>query len=366
MKNIKMIISLVLVLIACQSMTYSSVSFNDVNNNDWFKGDLEYCVNENLINGYNDGTFKPDKEISKAEFITVVIASVFEKEPNGNTQWYSKSYNKALSHDLIDVAFYQSNANDSISREEMAVVISKVLEISDVTLDESKEKEDIKDYHLIKKENQTAVMNTYMSGIISGFPDGTFRPNETLKRSQLSKVTALMHKLDRKAYNMPAYAEVINSVEKETVYEKVSDTVEIVEGITFDQKLLADNWDEWDEYSSSMRDLEIRAIESIKVDQDEKTITFYVPHVGKGLFWEFDIRGEIRDKVGGEFINIKLDDIDFSTIHGTKLKINYKNSFKVPLSELEEIVFYADIITEKISQTSFNNRRYQLYRISDF
>jgi len=123
MKNIKIVISLMLVLIATQSIVYSAVSFHDVDNSSWFKDDLEYCVNENLINGYSDGTFKPDKEISRAEFITVVIASTFEKKPNGNTHWYSKSYNKALSHDLIDVEFYQSDANKSISREEMAVVI---------------------------------------------------------------------------------------------------------------------------------------------------------------------------------------------------------------------------------------------------
>jgi hypothetical protein len=236
----------------------------------------------------------------------------------------------------------------------MAVVISKVLEISDVTLDESKEKEDIKDYHLIKKENQTAVMNTYMSGIISGFPDGTFRPNETLKRSQLSKVTALMHKLDRKAYNMPAYAEVINSVEKETVYEKVSDTVEIVEGITFDQKLFAD-WDDWDEYSASMRDLELLAIDSVQIDQDEKTITFYVPHVGEGLYWEFAIRGKIRNKELGSFLNLKMDNIDFTEAHGTTIRINFENGFKVPLSDLEYFDFFPDLKSSKISQVDLNN-----------
>jgi hypothetical protein len=84
MKNI---ISLVVIIIIAQSITYSGISFHDVDNSSWFKDDLEYCINENLINGYSDGSFKPDKEISRAEFITVVIASVFEKEPNGSTQW---------------------------------------------------------------------------------------------------------------------------------------------------------------------------------------------------------------------------------------------------------------------------------------
>ncbi len=338
-------------MIIVQSFTYAGISFKDVNNNDWFKSDLEYCVDNSLINGYSDGSFKPDREISKAEFITVVIASVFEKEPNGSTLWYSKSYNKALNHDLIDVDFYQSDANASISREEMAVVISKVLDISDVTLDESKVKEDIKDYATIKKENQTAVLNTYKSGIISGFPDGSFRPNETLKRSQLSKVTALMHKLDRKAYNMPAFAEVIDSVEKEEVYEKVSDTVEIVEGITFDQKLFPD-WDDWDEYSESMRALELLAIDSVEINQDEKTISFYVPHVAEGLFWEFAIRGKIRDRELGSFLNLKMDNIDFTQAHGTTIVIHYENEFKVPLNELEEILFAADIESVNITQTA--------------
>ena len=342
-------------MIVAQSITYSAISFRDVDNSSWFKGDLEYCVNENLINGYSDGSFKPDKEISRAEFITVVIASVFEKEPNGSTQWYSKSYNKAINHNLIDVAFYQSDANASISREEMAVVISKVLDISDVTIDESKVKEDIKDYDAITKENQTAVMNTYKSGIISGFPDGTFRPNETLKRSQLSKVTALMHKLDRKAYNMPAYAEVIDSVEKETVYERVSDTVEIVEGITFDQKLFPD-WDDWDEYSASMRDLELLAISSVEVNQEEKTISFYVPHVAEGLSWEFSMRGKsIRDN----FVSTGFEKVDFNNIVGKTIIMNYSEEFSIPIDEIKDLSFAADVNSTEISQQTVNKRSYE-------
>jgi|GEM_PF-3049589 len=359
MKNYKKIVSLIVILIIAQSITYSATTFHDVNSNAWFKVDLEYCVNKELINGYSDGSFKPDKEISKAEFITVVIASVFEKEENGPTLWYSQSYNKALKHNLIDVAFYQSDANAPISREEMAVVISKVLEISDVTLDESKSNEGIEDYNAITKENQTAVMNTYKSGIISGFPDGTFRPNETLKRSQLSKVTALMHKLDRKAYNMPAYGEVIDSVEKETVYEKVSDTVEIVEGITFDQKLFPD-WDDWDEYSASMRDLELLAIESVEINQDQKTITFYVPHVAEGLSWEFSMRGKsIRDN----FVGMDTNEIDINLNQGNWITLNYSNRSSIPIDEIKEIAFAADLISIDISQAnSIDNRDYEIMK----
>ena len=342
-------------MIVAQSITYSGISFYDVGNSAWFKGDLEYCVDENLINGYSDGSFKPDKEISRAEFITVVIASVFEKEPNGRTQWYSKSYNKALNHDLIDITFYQSDADESVSREEMAVVISRVLEISDVKLDENKAKEDIKDFYLIKKENQTAVMNTYQSDIISGFPDGTFRPNETLKRSQLSKVTALMHKLDRKAYNMPAFAEVIDSVEKETVYKKVSDTVEIVEGITFDQTLFPD-WDDWDEYSENMRALEQIAIKKVKVNQEENTITFYVPYVAEGLYWGFSMRGKsIRDN----FIGMDSDQIDINLNQGNWIKLAYSNRFPIPLDEIVEISVAFNLQSIDITQNTLNNRDFE-------
>jgi len=341
-----------------QGITYSAIEFDDVKNSDWFKEDLNYCVEEGLINGYSDGTFKPNKEISRAEFITVVIAAVFEKEENGSTLWYSRSYNKALNNDLIDVDFHQNDADASISREEMAVVISQVLGMSSVPLDESKAKEDISDYNNISEENKEAVLDTYKSGIISGFPDGSFKPKETLKRSQLSKVTALINQLDRKAYNMPEFAEVIDTVDKESVYEKKSETVEIVEGITFDQSLFAD-WDDWDEYSESMTALEIISIESVKVDQDKKTITFYIPHVAEGLFWEFAIRGKIRDKVGGAFINVGLHNIDFKSIHGATVSINYEDEFNVSIAELEEILFTVDIESSDISQITNDTKDFK-------
>lgn len=45
----------------------------------WAKGYIERCVNEGLLKGYDDGTFKPDKPITRAE-MAVVLTRLLDKK----------------------------------------------------------------------------------------------------------------------------------------------------------------------------------------------------------------------------------------------------------------------------------------------
>lgn len=57
-------------------------NFTDVNEDDWFKNSVGYMSQLGVINGYPDGTFNPNGSITRAEFAT--IASRFDKLTTGN------------------------------------------------------------------------------------------------------------------------------------------------------------------------------------------------------------------------------------------------------------------------------------------
>ena len=58
-----------------REMYYStSNSFSDVSAGKWYNAAVSTLVNAEIINGYPDGSFKPDRNITRAEFIKLVVA----------------------------------------------------------------------------------------------------------------------------------------------------------------------------------------------------------------------------------------------------------------------------------------------------
>ena len=47
-------------------------SFSDVNSSDWYNNAISTMANAGVVNGYDDGTFKPDQNITRAEAMTLV------------------------------------------------------------------------------------------------------------------------------------------------------------------------------------------------------------------------------------------------------------------------------------------------------
>lgn len=52
--------------------TIANVKYNDLNSNHWAYRDIAYATNEKWLNGYADGSFKPDINITRAEVVTVI------------------------------------------------------------------------------------------------------------------------------------------------------------------------------------------------------------------------------------------------------------------------------------------------------
>ena len=48
-------------------------SFVDVSSKEWYSSYIGYLEKYNVINGYNDGTFKPDASVTRAEFVAMTV-----------------------------------------------------------------------------------------------------------------------------------------------------------------------------------------------------------------------------------------------------------------------------------------------------
>lgn len=59
-------------LLYCLTFPTYALDFHDVKETDWFYHDLIYMVEEGMVSGYEDGSFRPSNSVTVAEFATIL------------------------------------------------------------------------------------------------------------------------------------------------------------------------------------------------------------------------------------------------------------------------------------------------------
>ena len=117
-----------------QRTDWDQKTFSDVKDGDWYADAVNTLAGLGILSGYEDGTFRPGHEITRAEFVTVVMAfSQPSEEPAEfadvpQTHWASKNIAAAVENGWVsgypDGTFHPE---DSISRAEAVSIINKML-----------------------------------------------------------------------------------------------------------------------------------------------------------------------------------------------------------------------------------------------
>lgn len=111
-----------------------AATFSDINDH-WAKVYIEKAVEKNIVNGYGDGTFRPDASVTRAEFITMfnnalgltyTSDSVFADVSRDS--WYYDNVCKAVSAGYISGYVDGTFAPDKVvSRQEAAVMLARIV-----------------------------------------------------------------------------------------------------------------------------------------------------------------------------------------------------------------------------------------------
>ena len=152
-----------------------------------------------IINGYADGSFRPDDAITRAEFAKIVTIafgftddsaeSSFEDVPEN--EWCYE-YVSALSK-LGIIKGVGENAfgkNEPISRQDMAVMLSRVMMYKGKV--EAYSKPEFTDAMEIDDYAQDAVGMMQKLGVISGTNNNCFDPHGNTTRAQAAKVVSVI------------------------------------------------------------------------------------------------------------------------------------------------------------------------------
>ncbi len=374
-------------LISCSSAL--AADYSDVNQSAWYASYVNKISELNAFSGYEDGTFRPDNQITQEEFIKTVVCLICgelneSNAPTVKNTWNSKWSSWAIPY--LDKAFELGLITEQdtmfklvgipCNRGEMAKVITRAVEYlkEDSVADTSTYITKLKDYNRIKEEYKPYVLQAYAKGILSGYDDGTFRDDGLLTRAEASSVLVrLIDKKERVNSDETLYdyfgrkvtwTEPLRTDVPEQYQVSISDH-EVISQASYDRAMAnGGSISKYELNRSKAMMFEDLVLQSIKYDGD--TITLTVPdYLPESQRWAIEIAYWDIDK-DYDFTMMKSHYIDKSGIYEFKdIKVLEQISIKVlPLNSnsFTSGIFIdngANLSLERLDkpEVSFNNIR---------
>ncbi|NLD48950.1 MAG: S-layer homology domain-containing protein, partial [Clostridiaceae bacterium] len=145
-------------------------------------------INKAYIRGYSDNTFRPEQSITRAE-MAVILANLDEASKDDQTGFEFKDVPKdhwaawAIAY-ASEKGYFKGYEDGTykpdryITRAELCVVLGNYMKMEAASVDEDK-LTDIKGHWA-----QKYIYMLISKGYVKGYPDNTFRPNNNIKRSE--------------------------------------------------------------------------------------------------------------------------------------------------------------------------------------
>ncbi len=175
--------------------------FTDLTERDWSYSIIKALSYDGIIDGYANGTFKPINNISKAEFLKLLIETCYDEkiEILNDKHWATNYVDFANNKNLLqNLNFSENELDKPIKRVEMAELIANASKgfindenKPDISLN-FKDIDDLTDYQV----DTLKYINKY--NLIAGYDDYTFRPNTfTSRQDAVTIIYRLYHLLLR-------------------------------------------------------------------------------------------------------------------------------------------------------------------------
>lgn len=302
--------------------------FSDVGSNDWFYNNITELVKLGAINGYQDGTFKPNNNISYAEYLKILACSLGAESKAYTKQegdeWYSP-YIAACYENGIIGTYEDIDFNAPITRSDAARFTEKAL--NNIKNEETKNTDGfgskITDYKTFKgTADEYYILQQYAKGILVGDQNGAFRPTSNLTRAEASTIILRAVK--------PEIRQVISNVSKPT--ETVDNSIVITDDIAFEGRMKTEIATKYD----------LQALETARFykENGKLYVSIDLPQLPDGFWWGLDITSYDKDgnyvyyntekeinQVGKNTFEIasKYDDKSVSDITSTTLSVGIVN-----------------------------------------
>lgn len=152
----------------------------------WASGSIMDLVELGVIQGYPDNSFRPDKKMTRAEFVTIVIKALnlqgsSDKEfADTTSHWAQDAISTAAGLGIVNG--YSDNTfgpDELVTREQIATMVVRAAQIADT---ESNIR--FSDVAEISGWARSALAAAIANGLVNGYPDGTLKPQGNTTRAE--------------------------------------------------------------------------------------------------------------------------------------------------------------------------------------
>ncbi|WP_442596577.1 S-layer homology domain-containing protein [Neobacillus sp. D3-1R] len=183
--SIVVILGIIVSFLLPTPSAFAKTSFIDVQEQFWASAEIEYLKDFQIINGYPDGSFKPNNTITRAQ-AAIMLKRAFQLDTssveNPNFEDVKTTYHayKEIAA-VVEAGFIEKGEffrpNDNLTRGEMAKILVNAYQLKGTYTQEIKD---------VSTDLLPYVSALAANGITDIYDDQTFKPNDPVKRAHFS------------------------------------------------------------------------------------------------------------------------------------------------------------------------------------
>lgn len=167
-------------------------TFNDLSSQYTFYDEVLFLAEKKIISGFKDGTFRTDDHVTRAQAAIMIGRALHLNSEPRNTKFKDVTTNvtgsgyiaSAIEKGII-TGFKDGTFRpyEPVNRGQMAMFIDRAFELTDGKI--------IRYADIYSNmTSYQAILNLTANGIVTGYPDGSYRPEQSLNRGQFSAFMA--------------------------------------------------------------------------------------------------------------------------------------------------------------------------------
>lgn len=174
-----------------------NAAFSDLPENHWAAVFINELSAQKVINGYPDGTFRPNGTLTKGEYLKLIMTAsladvnydMIQKEFD---HWAAGYVKVAENYGVLEAnEINANNINEPINR----IDVIRIMSLADINIRGNEQiSVPVLEFNDVDEltASETILLGHAVAGeIIGGYPDGSFKPLNNLTRAEASKILSI-------------------------------------------------------------------------------------------------------------------------------------------------------------------------------